>query len=67
MSIGNGDRDNRTLNSLCNSSAAMGNASILIFVYNFPTRYKNVLLNLLFKSVDDISLSSSSSRSGVIS
>ena len=58
---------NRTLNSFCNSSAAIGNVSILIFVYNFPTIYKNVLLNLLFKSVVDISLSSSSSRSGVIS
>ena len=67
VSIGNGDRDNRTLNSFCNSSAAIGNVSILIFVYNFPTMYKNVLLNLLFRSVVDMSLSSISSKSGVIS
>ena len=67
VSIGSGDLESRILNSFCNNSAATVKVSILILVYNFPTMYKNVLLNLLFKSVVDISFSSNSSKSGVTS
>ena len=67
VSIGNGDRDNKTLNSFCSNSEAIENVSMLILVYNFPTMYRNVLLNLRFKSVVDISFSSNSSKSGVTS